>query len=280
MLTAPKLDPRRLLPPFEGSLPAALRLHGERELLEFHSLTRESYSTGGFLSGASSNHDDILRTISVGDGLPLHFEAGSLEVTRYCEHHALRLASKADIPSAIDLVQTALTEVIQPIHILWIAVSELVWRCHIIRAQDDDYDVSFSDPSIPFSVFISAPISTDRRSILRVAESLVHETMHLQLTLFETSCPLIDTTSAWSMYSPWKQRARPAQGVLHGLYVFYVLRWMWQQISLTTRDGLEQGVALNRIIEISEEISSVRALMDSPALTESGILFLHELFAT
>jgi len=279
MLIAPKLDPVSLLPPFVASLPSVLRLSGERALLEFRSLTRNTYSTERFLSGSSSKPDAVLKTIPVGNGLRLHLEAGSPELVRYCEQHALRLASDADSAIAIDLVQAALSEVIVQHPYLWSAVSELVWRCHIVRAEDDDYDVSFSDPAIPFSVFISAPARSDRRSILRVAESLVHEAMHLQLTLFEICCPLIDTASSWSMYSPWKQQERPAQGILHGLYVFHVLRWMWRQISLTTQNETDSNFALSRMVEIDEEISSVRALEDSPALTKSGNIFLQNLFA-
>jgi hypothetical protein len=279
MLTAHELDPARLLPPFEGSLSASLRLSGERALFEFHSLTRDTYSTELFLSGASSNPDALLQTVPVGNGSPLRFEASSPALMRYCAQHALSLASEIDSTIAIELVQTALFEVIQPHIFLWSAVSELVWRYHIVRAPDDDYDVSFSDPGIPFSVFISAPALRDRRSILRVAESLVHETMHLQLTLFEVCCPLIDTAYSWSMYSPWKQQERPGQGILHGLYVFHVLRWMWQQISLTTQNEMDRDFALRRIIDISEEISLVRALEGSPALTKSGKLFLQKLFA-
>jgi HEXXH motif-containing protein len=161
---------------------------------------------------------------------------------------------------------------------LWPAVSELVWRCHIVLALDDDYDVSFSDPAIPFSVFVSAPVRNDQSSLLRVAENLIHEAMHLQLTLFEALSPLVDTTSTWSMHSPWRRQKRPAQGVLHALYVFCVLRCMWRQISQTTRNRTDRDFALRRILEIDEEVSAVRALEESPALTEEGRHFLHQLF--
>jgi len=247
--------------------------------LEYHSLTRDTYSTGRFLSGASSNPDAVLRSIPVRNEFLLHFEACSTELVHYCAQHSLNLVSDSNAAIAIALVEAALAEVIQMYPFLLGAVSELVWRCHIIRAQGEDYDVSFSDPAIPFSVFISAPSQSDRRSILRVAESLIHEAMHLQLTLFEVCCPLIDTAASWSMHSPWKRQERPAQGILHGLYVFHVLRWMWQQVSLTTQNQTDRDFALQRIIEINEEISSVRALENSPALTKSGNLFIQALFA-
>ncbi len=161
---------------------------------------------------------------------------------------------------------------------MWTAVSELVWCCHVVLAQDDNYDISFSDPGIPFSVFISARAQHDRSAVLRVAENLVHETMHLQLTLFEDFCPLIDRASGWSMYSPWKQERRPVQGMLHDLYVFYVLRWMWRQISQATHSSTDRDFALRRILDIDEEIGTVHALEDSPALKKAGKRFLQAVF--
>ena len=205
-------------------------------------------------------------------------EAKSPKVVSYSAKHGLALASDAESSRAIDLIEASILDVIQPYPFLRSAVSELVWRCHIVLAQSDDYDVSFSDPVIPFSIFVSVPARNDRSSILRVADNLIHETMHLQLTLCERLIPLVDEASNWSMYSPWKQQRRPAQGVLHGLYVSCVLRWMWRQISRTPRNRTDRHFALRRISEIDEEFSAVRALEESPALTEQGRRFLQQLF--
>jgi HEXXH motif-containing protein len=278
MRTVPDLDPASLLPPFESSLPAVLRLSGEHALLAFHALTRETYSTQRFLSDSPVNAA-MLKTIPVAGGNLLLCEAPSAGLVRYSAAHGLRLASDADADRATDLIEAALLNVIEPYPFLWSAVSELAWRCHIVLAPDDDYDVSFSDPAIPFSVFVSAPTRNDGSSVLRVAENLIHETMHLLLTLFEGLSPLVDTASTWSMYSPWKRQKRPAQGALHGLYVFCVLRWMWRQISQTAQNRTDRDFALRRISQIDEEASAVRALEESPALTEEGRHFLHRLFA-
>jgi HEXXH motif-containing protein len=142
----------------------------------------------------------------------------------------------------------------------------------------DDYDTSFSDPSIPFSIFLSVPAQGVRRSLLRVAESLIHETMHLQLTLFETHFPLVDTASTWSIYSPWKKQQRRTQGVLHGLYVFSVLRWIWREVSRTSENATDRQFALLRVSEIDEEVDSARAIEGSPALTNYGKHLLQQLF--
>ena len=278
MLTDHNLGPSSLIPPFAGSLPGTLRLAGEVALLRFHALTRETYSTERFLYDSPDKIAAVSNTIRVASSNQLFCESNSPELLRYSSEHGLKLANSADTNRAIDLIRAALLEVIEPYPFLRTAVSELVWRCHIVVAKDDGFDVSFSDPAIPFSIFVSAPARNDRTSILRVAENLIHETMHLQLTLFEGLCPLVDTASTWSMYSPWKQQERPAQGILHGLYVFFVLRWMWGQISQTTANRIDRDFALRRISEIDEEVSAVYNFVASPALTEAGKHFLQRLF--
>ena len=278
MPTALKLESESLLPPFDRSLPATLRQSGELELLRFHSLTRETYSTKSYLSNSPDSVPAVLKTIRVAGGNDLRCEASSPELLRYSAQNGLKLAKDLEADRAACLVERALLDVIEPLPSLLSAVSELAWNCHVILAHDDDYDVSFSDPAIPFSVFISAPARCERNSTLRVAENLIHETMHLQLTLYEGIRPLVDTASSWCMYSPWKQQNRPAQGVLHGLYVFYVLRWMWHELSQTSRNRTDRDFALRRVSEIDQEVSAVRAIEESPALTEAGKHFLRLLF--
>ena len=83
-----------------------------------------------------------------------------------------------------DLIEAALKDVITPYPFLRSAISELVWCCHIVLPHGDDYDLSFSDPAIPFSIFISTPVSACQISVLRVAESLIHETHALAAHAF------------------------------------------------------------------------------------------------
>jgi HEXXH motif-containing protein len=102
--------------------------------------------------------------------------------------------------------------------------------------------------------------------------------MHLQLSLFERCCPLVDAASTWTLHSPWKRERRPAQGILHGLYVFHGLSWLWQQTAELTQNDFDRSFALRRISDIEREITAVRAIEDSPALTPAGNLFLQRLF--
>jgi HEXXH motif-containing protein len=101
------------------------------------------------------------------------------------------------------------------------SVGSVVRSIHPLRALRD-HDVSHSTPELPFSVFVSLPRKGERDATLRVAESLVHEAMHLQLTLVESIVPLA-TDDRTSGFSPWKGERRPVSGLLHGLYVFAVI---------------------------------------------------------
>lgn len=101
------------------------------------------------------------------------------------------------------------------------SVGRVVRSIHPLRALPD-HDVSHSTPQLPFSVFISVPRKGERDATLRVAESLIHESMHLQLTLVESVVPLATDERA-SGFSPWKRERRPVSGLLHGLYVFAVI---------------------------------------------------------
>jgi hypothetical protein len=275
MRSDPDLHPADLFPSSDGTLPKLLAKVGAKELFESRALTRDQYSTERFLLGMRTESPRLLGLFTMQGDFTLACETTSVGVNRYCAALDLKLACDADAHAALPTISAALTEIIEPQLFLWNSVSELAWRAHVLLAHDDDYDVSFSDPSIPFSIFISSPKKLERESVLRVAENLVHETMHLQLSLFEVSQPLIHADSSWAMYSPWKQQPRPAQGILHGLYVFSVLRWMWLQVSQTTVHSEDRAFAIRRIEQINQEVDAVKGLEDSPALTAAGRKFLE-----
>src|SRR5207249_726495 len=89
-------------------------------------------------------------------------------------------------------------------------VLSLVRALHLVIPDDDDIDVSFSEPNLPFSVFVSVPHRGARTDALRVAEAIVHEAMHLHLTLIERVVPLV-RSSGRRFFSPWRGEYRTAQ---------------------------------------------------------------------
>ena len=140
---------------------------------------------------------------------------------------------------------------------------------HVLLAPDRDFDVSFSDPCLPFSVFVSCPPVGDRDRAERLAENLVHEALHLQLSLVETVEPLvIDLPEEEPVFSPWKGEGRTVRGLLHAVYVFGNLRCFWKCIA--ARVSGSSSFASRRIETIEYEMAQALHLAESRSLTPAG----------
>ncbi len=156
-------------------------------------------------------------------------------------------------------------------------VGSLVRVCHILKPEDDDYDVSHSDPYVPFSIFVSVPQKRKANCELRIAESIVHEAMHLQLTLLEQVLPLI-CPSDEAYFSPWKGEFRSPQGILHALYVFRVIdQFLEQLLTLSIWPSESIDYMRNRRIKIEQQIRGIEAFVGCPTLTTAGICFVRRL---
>lgn len=189
----------------------------------------------------------------------------------YTEDEIIKLKMTERLAEAVNILKNVPT--------LFQTVADLVRSVHLIDAGDDDYDVSFSEPHVPFSIFVSVPSKRAPTNTLRVSEAIVHETMHLQLTLVEQVISLFTSTSR-QYYSPWRREFRSSQGVLHGLYVFLtvdeffyeLLRWLCPQDKATI-DFIEE-----RRTEIRSQVRQLTSFQDSIDLTVIGSEFVRRLF--
>lgn len=149
-------------------------------------------------------------------------------------------------------------------------VVPLIRSVHTVAAHGPGYDCSHSEPDIPFSVLVSIPLD-ERDATLRLAESLLHEAMHLQLTLIEAHLPIAANGAAGAAYSPWQQCLRPAKGLLHGLYVFAAIdAWLAAVQDSAAIGASDRLYAERRRAEIREEIGMVSDLPTSIGLTPFG----------
>jgi len=152
------------------------------------------------------------------------------------------------------------------------AVTRLIRSVHCIKALGPGYDCSHSEPSLPFSAFVSVPCA-EPDGELRLAESLLHEAMHLQLTLIERHVALTHA-DAGDGYSPWQQQQRPLLGLIHGLYVFTAIHcWLTTLTADDTISDSDRAYAHRRLRNIDEEIAQVTALASAPGLTSFGSAF-------
>lgn len=163
---------------------------------------------------------------------------------------------------------------------LFATVITLVKCVHLIKPELDDYDVSFSEPDIPFSIFVSLPRQNDEISILRVAEAIVHESMHLQLTLIEKNFPLVFVTTA-QHYSPWRAEYRSVGGVLHALYVFRVIYCFFQKLNKLKIITVKSEKYTNeRLKEIYLQIDKIQFFLECSDLTPLGKKLVQKLMKT
>ena len=184
------------------------------------------------------------------------------------ERSGLVFLGSLSINTHIVAVRSALS-LIALVPSLYATVAAYLRTLHVLQAPGTDFDVSHSDPDVPFSIFVSIP-SGERESKLRLAESIIHECMHLQLTMIENEFSLVDDRSVL-VFSPWQQTARPLGGVLHGLYVFSVIdayfRALGRSCSLMQD---EKTFVAKRREQIAQEVTQVANLATTKGLTNEG----------
>ncbi|MDW3681612.1 HEXXH motif-containing putative peptide modification protein [Cupriavidus sp. CV2] len=164
--------------------------------------------------------------------------------------------------AALDLLASSLDE-IAVVPELSDTVGQLAHRIHLLMPNDDAYDVNFSEPELPLSIFVSIPLQPLKHMRWRVAEAIVHEAGHLQLSLVERVVPLIASPQA-QYYSPWRKAARSVNGVLHGLYVFgMIAEWM-------TRSSAPTSHVRQRLADINQEARQLADFPEASGLTDIG----------
>jgi HEXXH motif-containing protein len=156
-------------------------------------------------------------------------------------------------------------------------ILRFVRTIQILKSDYPENDVSYSHPDIPYSIFLSLCEVESEISDLRVAESILHESMHLKLTLVENTIPLVKPNSDVVFYSPWRGESRPVRGVLHGLFVFRAILDFYRALQTTSFYKRNEPFLDVRISSIKSELSKLVEFADSPGLTETGKIFVARL---
>ncbi|MFI6084992.1 aKG-HExxH-type peptide beta-hydroxylase [Streptomyces sp. NPDC051217] len=251
---------------FEHDVPNSLSLRlGKEDLLWFPGLTAElvadfishnqvepslveQYGTSRWLAGNARPPAPDGGDIRVG---PHVAKIEYLSSETAAGFDGLHFSDSRD-PQIRERIQAA-ADVLTQVPSMAESIGSIVKAIHPIQSQRD-YDVSHSTPELPFSIFVSIPENDERDALLRVAESLIHESMHLQLTLVDSIEPLTVDYRA-SGYSPWKDEVRPVTGLLHGLYVFAVIH---QALSILAGvEGEWRRYCRKRTSAIEHEIASL-----------------------
>jgi len=73
-------------------------------------------------------------------------------------------------------------------------------------------------------------------------------------------------------YSPWKKTHRKLGGVLHGMYVFHVVGYVYGELlGRGVLSASDKPFAVSRLAEIKDELEQVAGVQGSQGLSESGV---------
>lgn len=228
------------------------------------------YSTSRFLGLGSPMN--VLNVVPSSPGrLALRLEVMEASGNRRFADRGLEFVSENHVTAATGQAISAATSLICLAPSLALTVSALVRSVHILKSDDPGIDISFSDPAIPFSIFLS--VSQGKDADLRIAEAIIHEAMHLQLSLVEQVVPLVSNNTI-ARFSPWKQRLRPLSGLIHALYVVRVIDTWLEKISASNR--IVSGTSRRRE-QIAEEIAQLDLAGTEEGFTQMGQSLLRRL---
>jgi len=246
-------------------------------------LTPGTYGTERLLSRNLSTPREIIASLSTcpstcATALPVSIEVLTPAREAHYQRHDVTFYAPDKIlnTTILPCVEDALA-MINQVPSLMTTVVTLVRSLHVIKPEDEDHDVSFSEPHVPFSVFVSVPEERIPNDALRVAEAIVHEAMHLQLTLVENAFPLV-TKSSQKYYSPWTGTYRSGRGVLHAIYVFRVIDRFLSQLTSSEKLGSNiKRYGNARREEIGRQINGVERFQYCPELNSIGSNFVKTL---
>ena len=266
--------------PWFPSLTRGLVGKAEEEFLRPIGLSLSSYGTERFLKRDPRAERIIVCNLKVAPHRMLIVEQLGVDVEMSYGKLGLKFPGGERLnDSVFETLQRAL-EHLETIPSLRASTTELVRSLHVLDASDDAYDISHSDPAVPFSVFVSVPSKDVPNAVFRVMESLVHEAMHLQLTLIEGVCGLVRQSDA-QLSSPWRAGLRPPAGLLHGIYVFNNIAHSYQLILATRKCGAtELKFIRQRLDEIGNELGAAFRSLRPDYLTSSGQILLSHLRPT
>ena len=190
----------------------------------------------------------------------------------FYNEHGLEPLNEQEIESNVLCKLQGALKILQQVKPVFDCIENLVRTIQVLRTGDADIDLSYSHPKIPFSIFVSVCEDDLDISNLRVAESILHEALHLKLTLIENILPLVNTDIDNTYYSPWRDENRPTQGILHGMFVFKVIKDFYELLS--TKDlansDQESDFIKYRVEAIHYELQLLTDFPKSEGLTHFG----------
>jgi hypothetical protein len=229
----------------------------------------EQYNYNITNSITKGQHNDEFMIPLLGSNIQIAIP--TLPLQSFYKEHGLKTTDfENDQLVIIAKINSALA-VIQSVPEAFLFINQLVKSVQLIEAEYTDTDTSYSHPDIPFSIFFSVCEEDSIISNLRVAESILHEAMHLKLTLIESHIHLIVPNSKEVFYSPWRDEERPLRGVLHGLFVFRAILDFYNLLAKEySNNSIEMNYLKSRIEEIERDFEALKTFPNCHGLTVYG----------
>ncbi len=228
----------------------------EKEILEKSGLTLQSYGTVRVITGDAKAHRVWALKPPLFAGTNFGVEDLPANLHYIATDQGARLIDIADQKQSevVTLLRSTCEAIANIAPALWQSIRYLLRSVHIISSPCSETDVSFSLPNLPNTIFISLPRFDDENAVARLIESIVHEVLHLQLSLVERCRPIIQGEMATEvMFSPWRNTLRPESGIVHGLFVFTNLEKLWSKVKSIRLEWLSP-FAEQRVDEIRKQI--------------------------
>ena len=240
-------------------------------LLHSVRITPDSYSTARIIRrDPTASHQIVaycqpLAGRGGNNGVPI--ELLSPTIVRQITDCEVQFADAFSLEAPIQRINEALS-FLDTVPTIWPVLRRLVRALHIIDSGDANVDVSFSDPALPFSIFVSVPPEGSDLGTMRLAEAILHEAMHLLLTMAARVTPLV-VPGGTLYYSPWRGEERDSEGILQALYVFGVIRSFFGVVS-AQRCGDAKYYADARMCQIDRQVAEAHAFASCNELTPEG----------
>jgi hypothetical protein len=123
-------------------------------------LTPESYSTARVLARSPSAPRDIVTYLRIrslaSDEIAIETLPEQL-MSKYRKAGVSFYSPQGILNTTIPTCLEDALRVINHVPSLMGTVTALVRSLHVIKPEDEDHDVSFSEPNVPFSIFVSCP---------------------------------------------------------------------------------------------------------------------------
>jgi len=125
---------------------------------------------------------------------------------------------------------------------------------------------SFSAANLAGTIFLSEAID-----ILRLAEAIVHEFHHNELYGYSHVVPIIKSESRELYYSPWREDARPLDGLIHAIFVFAGVCDFYRHVERSAGPQREYARLRERRLERVQQLEIGLAQVAEWQLTDAGV---------